>query len=104
VDAFGTPGWTPVVGIGGYHQKCAHFLSQARVIFSKNNFTPSSVLSSFLNQSGTEIRESSWCERKDPIVRINKAVDFDPALPSYIKSEFDTWNEGECIHIRKAGK
>jgi len=35
VDSFGTPGWTPVVGIGGYHQKCAHFLSQAQVIFSK---------------------------------------------------------------------
>jgi len=30
-----------------------------------------------LNPSGTEIMESCWCERKDPIVRINKAEDFD---------------------------
>lgn len=33
----------------------------------------------------------------------NNGVDFDPALSPCLKSECDRWDNGECIHIRKAG-
>ena len=49
--------------------------------------------------------ESWWCERKNSIVNwINNGVDFSPALTPCLRSACDCWRDGECIHIRKAGK
>ena len=49
--------------------------------------------------------ESYWCERKNSIVNwINNGVDFSPALTPCLRSACDRWKDGECIHIRKAGK
>ena len=49
--------------------------------------------------------ETYWCNLKNSIVdRINKGVDFIPALFPCINSECERWNIGRCIRIRKAGK
>jgi len=73
--------------------------------YTKNNFTPPSVLPSFWNESRTRIMESYWCMKKNSITNwILYGIDFDPTLTPCLKSECTLWNNGWCIHIRKVGK
>jgi hypothetical protein len=45
--------------------------------------------------------ETLWCMKKNDIrILMNIPIALTPCL----KAECDMWREGECIHIRRAGK
>jgi len=48
--------------------------------------------------------ESLWCTEKNSIIDMMNGKEIPIALTPCRKSECDRWDDGECIHIRKAGK
>ena len=48
--------------------------------------------------------ETLWCTQKNSIIDLMNGKKIPLALFPCRKSECDKWRDGECIHIRKAGK
>jgi len=48
--------------------------------------------------------ESYWCMKKNSIIDMMNGKETPLALSPCLKSECDMLRDGECIHIRKAGK
>lgn len=57
-----------------------------------------------LNQEPKSM-ESYWCLKKNTMpVLMKDPHNYNPALTPCLKAKCDTWDEGKCFHIRKAGK
>jgi len=48
--------------------------------------------------------ETYWCTLKNSIIDMMNGKEIPLALTLCRRSECDKWRDGECIHIRKAGK
>ncbi|MCK9593316.1 MAG: hypothetical protein M0Q91_15030 [Methanoregula sp.] len=52
-----------------------------------------------------KIMKSYWCSQKNSMANLIKYKEnFDPALVPCVRSECPRWDNGECIHLTKAGK
>ena len=48
--------------------------------------------------------EKYWCTKANSIIDIMNGKTLPLALTPCLKVECDMWRDGECIHIRNAGK
>jgi hypothetical protein len=48
--------------------------------------------------------ETYWCTHKNSIIDMMNGKKIPIALTPCFKAECYIWRDGECIHIRKAGK
>jgi hypothetical protein len=70
----------------------------------QSSISPHPQYSLLLDSVKPEIMESYWCTQKNSIIDMMNGKKLPLALTPCLKSECDMWRDGECSHIRKAGK